>query len=71
MILKFNSNLEFDQLKSINYLDLEFCLLFELFLFLICDSISGPDDSNTSGVDTLNIVGTIVASIPNTSSDIP
>jgi len=38
---------------------------------LICDSISGPDDSNTSGVDTLNIVGTIVASIPNTSSDIP
>jgi len=52
-------------------LDLEFCLLFEFFLFLVWDSISGTDDSNTSGVDTLNIVGTMVANIPNTSSDIP
>jgi len=38
---------------------------------LVNNSISGSDDSNTSGVDTLNIVGTIVASIPNTSSEIP
>lgn len=57
--------------KRINYLDEEFRLFFVLFLFLIWESISVSDDLNTSGVDTLNIVGTIVANIPNTSSDIP
>lgn len=57
--------------KRKNYLDEEFRLFFVLFLFLIWESISVSDDLNTSGVDTLNIVGTIVANIPNTSSDIP
>lgn len=54
-----------------NYLDVEFRFNFVLFLFLTWDSTSGSDDLNTRGVDTLNIVGTIVANIPNTSSDIP
>jgi hypothetical protein len=52
-------------------LDEEFLLFFVFFLFLIWELISVSDDLNTSGVDTLNMVGTIVANIPNTSSDIP
>ncbi|KAE9526484.1 hypothetical protein AGLY_013132, partial [Aphis glycines] len=51
---------------SINYLDLEFRLLFVLFLFLVSNSISGSDDSNTSGLEPLLLIfQTLLQIFPN------